>query len=164
MTGAWARANTSLVQLMARDHHLIINHTYDHRSFTGFSTGATPLTARQRRWEVEQTDRIVRRITGHTTKPYFRPPFGDYDSATLILLRRLGYRYVVMWTVDSGGWQHLSPATILQRCLTTVRPGGIIVMHVGSQSQDAAALQPLIRSLKRQRYHFVTVAQLLHAH
>lgn len=161
MTGRWAQMNPDLVRRMARDHDTFINHTYDHRSFTGLSTQSAPLTVRQRTWEINHADSIIRRITGHSTKPYFRPPYGDYDAATLALVRRLGYRYSIMWTVDSGGWEHLPPATILQRCLAGARPGAILLMHVGAQSQDAMALQSVITGLRRRHYRFVTIPKLL---
>lgn len=164
MTGKWAQANKDLLRRIARDGDAFINHTYDHQSFTGYSTNAAALTVRQRTWEITRTDRIVRAATGRSTKPYFRPPFGDYDSATLQLLRRLGYRYMVMWTLDSLGWEHLPSSAILQRCLTDIRPGTILLMHVGSQSEDAVALPPLIRILQRRGYRFVTVPQMLHGH
>lgn len=164
MTGRWAVANPDLVRRMSRDHDLIFNHTYDHQSFTGFSTQTGPLTEQQRTEEITQTDRIIRRLTGHGTKPFFRPPYGDLDAATLLLARRLGYRYTVMWSVDSLGWTHLPAAHILNLCLTKVRPGGIILMHVGAQSQDAFALPSLVRALKREGYRFATVARLIAGH
>lgn len=164
MTGKWALANKDLLRRIARDHDAFINHTYDHQSFTGYSTRTAALTPRQRAWEVTRTDQIVREVTGRSTKPYFRPPFGDYDAATLRLLQRLGYRYMVMWTLDSLGWEHLPAPAILQRCIANARPGTILLMHVGSQSQDAFALPPLLRALKRQGYRFVTVPQLIRGH
>lgn len=164
ITGRWAQANKDLLRRMARDHDALINHTYDHRSFTGYSTNTAPLTLKQRTWEITQTARIVHAVTGRSPRPYFRPPYGDYDQATLQLLRRLGYHYMVMWTLDSLGWEHLPSRTILQRCLADVKPGTILLMHVGSQSQDAFALPALIRNLKRQGYHFLTVPQMLHHH
>ena len=164
MTGRWARANADLVRRMLRDRDQLINHTYDHRSFTGFSTHTAPLTEVQRAWEIQQTDRVVYSMAHHSTKPYFRPPYGDYDAGTLSLARRLGYRYVVMWTVDSLGWEHLSSGAILQRCLADTVPGTILLMHVGSDSQDGPVLQALIGQLRHRGYRFVTVAQMVSGH
>jgi peptidoglycan/xylan/chitin deacetylase (PgdA/CDA1 family) len=161
MTGRWAEQNPDLVRRMARDQDILINHTYDHRSFTGLSSGAPPLSLQQRTWEIQHADAIIKRLTGHSTKPYFRPPFGDYDPAMLALLPHLGYTYSIMWTVDSGGWQRIPATSILIRCLTGARPGAIFLMHVGSQSQDATALPRLITDLKRQGYRFVTVPQVV---
>jgi peptidoglycan/xylan/chitin deacetylase (PgdA/CDA1 family) len=146
---------------MARDGDTFINHTYDHRSFTGLSDHSGGLTTAQRTWEITRTERVVHRLTGRTTKPYFRPPFGDYDAATLSLLPRLGYPDVIMWTVDSLGWERLSSGAIIQRCEALVRPGAIVLMHVGVQSNDGNALPTLIAFWKRAGYRFVTVPQLL---
>jgi peptidoglycan-N-acetylglucosamine deacetylase len=161
MTGKWALANPNLVKRIARDHDVLMNHTYDHRSFTGLSTRLAPLSAAQRTWEIDQTERVVHRLTGRSTKPFFRPPYGDWDSATLTLANRLGYRYMVMWTLDSLGWDGLSTSQILQRCVNGVRPGTILLMHVGIQSHDAQALQPLIDNLKRRGYRFETMSQVV---
>lgn len=163
LTGRWAQSNPDLVRKISRDGDQFINHTYDHRSFTGYSTRAAALTRAQRSWEIEQTERILQRIAGHGAKPFFRPPYGDYDPETLSLLRGLGFRYMVMWTLDSLGWEGLSASGIVHRCETGVRPGTILLMHVGIQSQDALALPAVIRNLKARGYRFKTVSQLLAA-
>ncbi len=163
MTGRWAMANPDLVRRMARDGDTFINHTYDHRSFTGLSDRAGGLDTAQRASEITRTESVIRRLTGRSTKPFFRPPFGDYDSAALQLVARLGYPDVVMWTVDSLGWERVSTTAIVQRCAALVSPGAIVLMHVGIQSNDAHALQTLITLWKHKRFHFVTIPQLLGA-
>ncbi|HEY2593413.1 MAG TPA: polysaccharide deacetylase family protein, partial [Chloroflexota bacterium] len=37
MTGQWAQANPDLVQRMVAEGHRLINHTWEHRSWTGLS-------------------------------------------------------------------------------------------------------------------------------
>jgi peptidoglycan/xylan/chitin deacetylase (PgdA/CDA1 family) len=157
----WAKENPDLVKRIARDGDVFINHTFDHRSFTGYSTDTAPLTPAQRTQEIMETERIVHRLTGKSTRPFFRPPFGDYDTATLTLAARLGYRYMVMWTLDSLGWEGLSTVAIEQRCDSYIRPGAILLMHVGVQSHDAQALPQIIRTLRRRGYRFVTLSQLV---
>lgn len=161
MTGTWARANPDLVRRMARDGDTFVNHTYDHRSFTGYSTRTGPLTARQRAWEITQTERIIHSLTGKTTRPYFRPPFGDLDSAVSRQVSRLGYTRIVMWTLDSLGWEGLSAGAIVSRVLDNVSPGAIYLMHVGIQSQDALALPAVLRGLRKDGYSVVPLPALL---
>ena len=79
MTGRFAETYPDLVRRMVHEGHTLINHTYDHASFTGNSTGASPLTRDERFAELDQTESIIRTLTGATTYPYFRPPYGDYD-------------------------------------------------------------------------------------
>ena len=161
MTGKWAEQNPDLIQRMVAEGHLLMNHTYDHGSFTGFSPGTKPLTADERRRQIERTEAVIGALVGAELKPYFRPPYGDYDEAMLTQLGQLGYTHSVMWTVDSLGWKGLSAAEITKRCLDGAVPGAILLFHVGAASQDAAALPEMIRQLKADGYTFGTIAELL---
>lgn len=161
MTGKWAEQNPDLVARMVDEGHLLFNHTYSHASFTGFSPQTTPLTAEQRRREIERTETVLQAIAGVDLKPYFRPPYGDYDEAMLTQLGRLGYTHSVMWTVDSLGWNGYSAGRIVERCLAAAAPGAIMLFHVGADSQDAAALPELIRRLRAAGYGFGTIAEVI---
>jgi peptidoglycan/xylan/chitin deacetylase (PgdA/CDA1 family) len=161
LTGRWAEANPALVRRIVSDGHELINHSYDHQSFTGFSTSRAPLTREQRWAQLDATEGAVQQIAGASTKPYFRPPFGDYDASVLADVGGRGYAYSIMWTVDSMGWNGLSAPAITQRCLAQAANGAIYIFHVGSASQDAAALQDVIDGLRARGYSFVTVSALI---
>jgi peptidoglycan/xylan/chitin deacetylase (PgdA/CDA1 family) len=161
ITGAWAEENPDLVSAMTAAGHLLINHSYDHPSFTGFSTGLAPLSREERIDQLQYTDAIIRSITGASTRPFFRPPFGDLDQSVLCDAYAAGYTYAVQWTVDSGGWAGASAVEIVQTVLSRARPGAIIIMHVGSQSQDAAALPEVITGLRAAGYDFATLPEML---
>lgn len=161
MTGKWAEANPDLVRRMVAEGHLLFNHTYDHASFTGRSPGTAPLTSEERRRQIERTEAVVGAIAGVGLKPYFRPPYGDYDNAMLAQLPQLGYTDSVMWTVDSLGWKGYTPAQIVSRCVAGTTPGAILLFHVGADSQDAAALPEVIRQLRAAGYRFGTIADVL---
>jgi peptidoglycan/xylan/chitin deacetylase (PgdA/CDA1 family) len=161
LTGVWAEANPDLVKAIADGGHLIMNHSYNHPSFTGNSTGEGPLSTQQRIDQLDRADLAIRSITGRSTKPYFRPPYGDYDGSVLCDAYTAGYNYAVMWTVDTLGWNGASVDQIVQRSLSNARPGTIYIMHVGSQSQDGLALQRVIDGLKAEGYSFGTIADVL---
>jgi peptidoglycan/xylan/chitin deacetylase (PgdA/CDA1 family) len=91
----------------------------------------------------------------------FRPPYGDYDESVNRDLALRGYLYNVMWTVDSRGWQGIAAEEIVQRCLSLAVPGAIYVFHVGSASQDAAALPAVIEGLRAAGYEMVPLSQIL---
>ncbi len=158
ITGRWAEQNSALLERIVSDGHELINHTYDHGSFTGNSTGAPALTQAQRWDQLERAEAIVQNISGATTKPYFRPPYGDYDDSVNTDVGARGYLYNVMWTVDSMGWNGFSAEQIVQRCLSQAEPGAIYIFHVGSASQDAAALQRVIDGLRAAGYEFVPLS------
>ena len=158
LTGAWARANPELARRIVREGHVIVNHTDTHRSFTGFSTNTPPLSTAERVAELERADASIVTTTGRSTRPWFRPPYGDIDTATATDVARAGYRYVLLWTVDSLGWKGLAPSDVAARCLNGATPGGILLLHVGSASTDARALPRILDGLQARGYQLVTVA------
>jgi peptidoglycan/xylan/chitin deacetylase (PgdA/CDA1 family) len=157
-TGDFARANPGLVRRVALAGHVIVNHTDTHRSFTGVSTNTPPLSSAERVAELERADAAITGVTGRSTRPWFRPPYGDIDAATPVDVARAGYRYVLLWTVDSLGWKGLPPREVAARCLGGAVPGAILLLHVGSQSTDAAALPAILDGLRARGYQLVTVA------
>lgn len=161
MTGKFAETYPDLVRRMANEGHTFINHSYDHRSFTGNSTGASPLT-RDERWdELDRTESVIQQLTGATTLPYFRPPYGDYDASVNQDVGARGYAYNVMWTLDSRGWMGIPAAQIVQRCLDNAQAGAIYIFHVGSASEDGPALQQIIDGLESQGYAIGTIGDVL---
>jgi peptidoglycan/xylan/chitin deacetylase (PgdA/CDA1 family) len=161
ITGRWAEENPALLQRIAAEGHELINHSYDHSSFTGLSTASPPLTRAERWQQLDRTEAAVQRLTGRTTLPYFRPPFGDWDSSVNVDTGLRGYAYNVMWTVDSWGWRGIPAPEIVARCLELAVPGAIYIFHVGSASQDGPALQSVIDGLRAAGYDIVPLAEML---
>jgi peptidoglycan/xylan/chitin deacetylase (PgdA/CDA1 family) len=160
VTGRWAQANPDLVRRIAVGGHLVMNHTFEHRSLTGVSARPALVSAGERTADLERADDVIRSLTGRTTRPWFRPPYGDYDTSVNATVGSLGYRYNVLWTVDSLGWQGASAAAVTARCLDRAVPGAIFLFHVGSASQDAVALPGIIAGLRQRGYEFGTVADV----
>lgn len=154
MTGTWATANGDLIQRIAREGHHLINHTRTHRSFTGMNTGAAALTPAERLDELETTEGSLKALTGAGTKPWFRPPYGDYDSGVLRDIAANGFKHNLMWTVDSLGWNGLTRDQIVSRILSQHGNGYIYLFHVGSDSQDGPALPQIIDGLRAKGYGF----------
>ena len=160
MTGQWAKAHPDLVVRMAADGHVVMNHTMDHRSFTGLSDGLGGLSAARRQQELLDADAIIAPLIGHSTCPWWRLPYGDDDRRTAADAGGVGYTEKVGWTVDSLGWRGVPVQDIISRCLRLSVPNAIYVMHVGSSSRDGVALRAVIDGLRDQGYGFATIAAL----
>lgn len=162
MTGVWAESNPELVQRIANEGHQLINHTYDHASFTGISTGVEPQTYESILSQLDRTEQIVRDLTGYEMKPYVRPPYGDIGPMTSGFLIEAGYYLNVMWTCDSYGWKGWDAAQIVAHCTTDIGPGEIILLHVGASAPgDFESLPGMISTFTDLGYSFVTVEQML---
>lgn len=164
MTGEWAQANPDLVKRMVKEGHMVFNHTWDHRSFTGYSTAGTDdgvLDSADRVKELADTEAEIKKLTGYDTAPYFRPPFGDYDDGVLADVASAGYTVTVMWSCDTLGWNGATVDEIIARCVDHAQAGDIILMHVGQASADSDALPQMIKDLQDAGFSLVTVEQLL---
>lgn len=162
MTGVWAQQNPDLVQRMVTEGHQLINHTWDHPSLTGATTGLPPLTPDQVATQLADTEAVVRDLTGYEMLPYFRPPYGDYDAASLGYLYHNGYYLSIWWTCDTHGWAGWGAQEIVDYCTTNLVEDEIILLHVGAAAVgDFEALPGLIQFFRDNGYAFVTVEQML---
>jgi peptidoglycan/xylan/chitin deacetylase (PgdA/CDA1 family) len=162
MTGQWAQANPDLVKRMVAEGHQLINHTWDHASLTGANTGMPPLTPEQVAQELGDTEAVVRDLTGYEMRPYFRPPYGDYDEASLRYLYDDGYYLSIWWTCDTHGWAGWGSQEIIDYCTTNIGEDEILLLHVGSAAAgDFEALPGLVQFFRDDGYAFVTVEQML---
>jgi peptidoglycan/xylan/chitin deacetylase (PgdA/CDA1 family) len=115
------------------------NHTWDHASFTGASTGTQPLTDQQVTDELRQTDQAIV-AAGVPAPTLYRPPYGDVNSYYDLLARNLGYRIVMSWgtptanIVDSRDWTGISPAQIVQNVTQGYTVNGLFYPGIKADS------------------------------
>ncbi|MBC8101872.1 MAG: polysaccharide deacetylase family protein [Cytophagales bacterium] len=149
--GTMAERHPELVRAAFRDGHSIGNHTFHHVTMVKLSE-ADAVT------EIKACGNVLKAATG-VSPHLFRPPGGQYHSVIAEDAAALGY-HTILWTCDPGDYQRLHPATIAQRTLKTVTPGGIILLHSGV-TETLRALPYIIQSLREAGYTFVTVDEML---
>ncbi len=154
LTADWLEANPDLGKAIVAAGHDIGNHTKDHPHMT-------QLTDEEIKAELAAVEDGALATMGKSTKPFFRPPFGEYDDRVAMVAGQAGYRYLVMWTVDSLDWKLIPPEEVTKRIVDGAKPGAIFLMHVGSQTYEPQALPETIRRLREAGYGFVTLSELL---
>ncbi len=164
VTGQWARHNPELLRQMATEHQ-IANHSWSHRDFTKLSEAEVA-------WELQSTEEVIYTLTGRTTKPFWRAPFGARNDRVLAAAARAGWPVHVFWTVertpsgwvsgDSGDWRPILAQEVVGNVLRAVGLGGgvITVSHCGSDL-TAATLPEILAGLGRLGLRPVTVGELL---
>jgi peptidoglycan-N-acetylglucosamine deacetylase len=156
-TGEAAANYPSVVQSVVVQGHEVGNHSYSHPYFTR-------LTSAQMVDELSRTATAIRNATGQAPKPFFRPPYGDYNSAVLQAAGEAGYTHTIMWTIDTVDWQGVSSAAIRDNVLSHGTPGSIVLMHVGGGATGTPdALPGMIDGLRAAGYQLVTISALLGA-
>jgi len=153
LTGRFAQRNPELVKAIAAAGHEIGNHTFSHPDLRGLSDDAI-------REELRRGEEAIAAVSGVSTKPWFRPPFGSRDRRVLEVAAGEGYR-CVYWTVDS--WDSfkkgITAEEIRERVLGRVGPGDVVLFHIGSRA-TADALPEILDVLKRRGLVCVPVSQL----
>lgn len=131
----------------------VCSHGYSHRTSRSSSEsfGFSDLTGNLA-WD---------RIAGVATGPFYRPPYGDFGAGLRAAARRAGYRYVVMWDVDTNDWRGLSASAITQAVVGRSRPGSIVLMH--TKPNTATAMPDIIRGLRKRGLRPVGLGELISA-
>ncbi len=114
-------ANPRIIHEYLAAGDLVENHTWDHKSFTGFSTHSRPLTYPEITQELAQTQRAIV-AAGAPTPTLYRPPYGDINGYENNLAAAMGLRIVMPYEsnphqapriVDSMDWIGLSAAQVV---------------------------------------------------
>jgi len=159
MTGHFARLFPGWARRIGAAYD-VGNHTMNHHDLNTLSDAQVCA-------EILDAQRTIGRITGRRPQPLFRFPYGDESRRTLRIVNSLGYA-AVGWTADTAGW--LGPSggqstrTVIGRALAALRPGAILLMHVGSNPNDgstldAYALPTIVRAIERRGYAFTALPQ-----
>ncbi|MBM3635029.1 MAG: polysaccharide deacetylase family protein [Actinobacteria bacterium] len=150
----WSASFRQMLREAVKDGSLeICNHGYAHN--TSESTSASAGTAdlsRNKPWDD---------IAGVASGPFYRPPYGAFGPGLRAAAQATGYRYVLMWDVDTNDWQGPSASVITQRAVGGARRGSIILMH--TKPNTAAAFPDIIRGLKRKGLEPVGLGELFAA-
>jgi peptidoglycan/xylan/chitin deacetylase (PgdA/CDA1 family) len=167
MTGAMAdNVNTDAGRrVLARvdahpDLFTLGNHSYSHTDFRD-------LSAAQMRSELSRTEDAVEPRCAQDLKPYFRPPNGGYDGETLATVGAAGYRWTVLWEIDTIDWRPIAndppgPTAdqIVAKVLGHAQGGSIVLMHLGGY-ETFEALPAMVAGLRAAGYDLVNLDELL---
>ena len=149
---AIVEANPSLLR--------IGNHTYTHRDLRH-------LTASEIRDELRRTEVAIATTTDENPKPFLRPPYGGYNTAALAALGAAGYRYTVLWDIDTIDWRPITndppgPTAdqIVAKILGQAQGGSIVLNHLGGY-ETLSALPRVVDGLRDAGFTLVRIDELL---
>lgn len=163
MTGRFAADNPVLARHIA-NRYPVGNHSMTHPAFPH-------ITPEQRAEEVRAAADAIETAIGRPSEGLFRFPFGRATRECVREVNAAGY-VPVHWRVDTQGWKGTvggaSTATVVDRTLHDLRPGAIVLMHLGATPEDhsavdAEALPDLIDAIGARDYGFTGLRGLLAA-
>ena len=118
-------AGNQIVRNEVASGDILGDHTWDHQSFTGYSTGTAPLTQSQIDSEISQTQNVITSL-GLPAPTVYRPPYGDINATDDAYIRNTyGLQVVMPWQngsdaavggviADSRDWEGVSTDQIVQ--------------------------------------------------
>jgi len=153
ITGPYLEKEEDLVRRMVEEGHAVGNHTVSHKSLPTLSDE-----------EIErETTGLDRRFYEKFGKNmvFLRPPKGEYSERTLKITSELGY-VNVFWsfayddwnTNKQRGWEYA-----FRKVTGNLHNGAILLLHAVS-SDNAEALDAIIKEARRQGYEFGDVFDL----
>ncbi|MFA5051505.1 MAG: polysaccharide deacetylase family protein [Patescibacteria group bacterium] len=151
--GDVAETNAVMVKKVSDAGFSVYNLSY---SYPHFNDLPAPSVAEQ----LTKADQAIGQVTGTSTKPFFRPPYGEADADVLAAVTEAGY-CPVTWTVDALDWS--SDYTAEQskdRVLQSAVPGGIVLMQA-SNATTADIISDVITQLKNSGFTIVNLETLL---
>lgn len=153
VAGRFAQRYPGSVKRIADAGMELGNHSWSHPKFTA-------LTDTQIDSQLSRTNDLIRQISGQTPT-LFRPPFGDRDDRVRRLVAADGF-HTVCWALDS--WDSvkkgITSEEIAKRVLDRVKPGDVVLLHVGSEA-TANALPVILEGLDSRGLRVVPVSELM---
>lgn len=144
-------AQPELVKHTLAEGHEIANHSNTHLRLDA-------LSARDRHREINDAAIAYYRVTQqHFT--LLRPPGMRVNDAVFADCRDLGYIVVGYNTVAKDADPETEPDFIVQRTCDRVENGSILLLH--DYPATAKALPEILKRLKSEGYHFVTVTEMI---
>ena len=166
----------------AGEGHEFASHTYHHTYWRGDVAGDPPRfrvrassgpdagkdftwTAAEYCAEIDRASHRIEEVTGRKPLPLFRAPGGKTSARLLAAIQSCGYQHVG-WSPagflgDELPSESASNQQLLHKALRDIRPGDILLAHLGIWSRkDAwapAVLEPLVTGLKARGFCFSTL-------
>jgi len=140
------------------DLFTIGNHSWDHPDFT-------TLTSAEIASQLQSTEDAIRGLIGGSTAPWFRPPYGAWNSAVRDGVGAAGWSSLVMWDVDTIDWKSTADGgptaeDIVTKVVANAKGGSIVLMHLGGW-HTLEALPDVVAGLRARGLTPVTLAEML---
>jgi peptidoglycan-N-acetylglucosamine deacetylase len=149
-----------ILRRIVREGHAIGNHTYSH-PFIYFRS------RKQIAKEIDQAQEVIKEVLG-IRPTLFRPPYGARWFGLMPVLRERGMQ-LVQWSDTGYDWK-LGSAGIVQATLKGLRPGAVILLHDGQEtnapaqvnrSETVRALPAIIDGARKLGFSFVPIQEFL---
>ncbi len=137
-----------IVRRMAEEGHIIGNHTFHHVQLNCLNEEVACQ-------EITSTNELIESIINKPIE-FIRPPFGAWSSKKSCPVEL----FTILWNIDPLDWKDQNTDLIVQRVLSEVKDGSVILLHDVYDTSVEAAFR-IIDALQAEGYEFVTADQFI---
>jgi cellulose synthase/poly-beta-1,6-N-acetylglucosamine synthase-like glycosyltransferase/peptidoglycan/xylan/chitin deacetylase (PgdA/CDA1 family) len=173
IVGQNGQASPDIIKRIVAEGHEIGNHSFTHPNLAEVPEQVTDL-------ELNATQRLIESLTGHSTRLFRAPYFGDAEPRTpdeidpTVQAQNLGYLSIGLhldpddWKLtNADGTPHTADQMVdevmKQAAITTPEErGSVVLLHDsgGDRSATIEAVPKLIHALRGAGYEFTTISDL----
>lgn len=139
LVGTWVKSFPELVKEMAKEGHEMANHGMIHGH-------PFQMSREEIKRIIAENSLLIWSVTGQKPANLFAPPYGEVNPEIVNCAAELGYR-TIMWSVDSIDWKNPAPDIMMDRILSKIQNGGIILLHPTIPTKTV--LPALIKRLRK---------------
>lgn len=155
VVGNLVRDKPELVKRMAKEGHIVGNHTFTHPDMSAISDKEAFKA------ELEKLERAYKEAVGSDMKKFYRPPQGKYSESNLSMAKELGYT-TVFWSLAYVDWyenDQPTKATADEKLTKRLHNGAIVLLHSTSKT-NSDILDELLTEWEQLGYSFKTLDEL----
>ncbi|MFC7685019.1 polysaccharide deacetylase family protein [Ureibacillus sp. GCM10028918] len=148
--GSWVKKNPDVAKQIKAAGHEIGNHAYSHPDLQQRSMEETKV-------ELVKTNQVIEDTLDIKPK-WFAPPSGSFNETTVQVAEQLDMK-TILWTVDTVDWKKPAAAEMVNRVMSKVENGSMILMH--PTQPVAEGMETMIKGIKGKGYTLGTVSELM---
>mgnify|MGYP001431413738 CR=1 FL=1 len=150
LEGRWVKNHPDLAKMIADAGHEIGNHSYSHPDMK-------QLSAARIREEITKANEVIKATTGKVVE-WLGPPSGSYRQEVVKIAAEENMK-TVLWSVDTIDWKNPAPHELINRVMSKIHNGAIILMHPTKSTADS--LDRLIKLIKEKKLEIDTLSELV---
>ena len=152
LIGKKIAGNKDLIVRMVQEGHIIGNHSFSHHPLFDLFSSAKMLK------DMTDMNQSVKNITGLTPR-FFRPPYGVTNPILKKAVMAGGF-ISIGWSIRSYDTVIKKPSRLLNKILSALKPGSILLLHDTSET-TAAILPELLKTIRQKGFQIVRLDKLV---
>ena len=118
----WTKYAARLKALQDSGQIQLANHTRTHRNLTKLSDAKI-------KEELNRCESFCVSKFGQSTKPYFRPPYGEIDARVIRVAASIGFTKPMLWYGSFSSGSGIESSTVLKAANKWIANGRIVIDH-----------------------------------